>query len=625
MGYLFLIPFREGLLTAFVLLATLPVMIFGLTYHGVLRNDIVARVLTQEAAMAHSLRGHLVSRQQSTLATLAYVRDVLGALSAPGDRRAIMESAAENAGLESLLLLDPAGRVVEAGLPRALRNARASLIGFDLRRQAGVAETITGRTVSWSDASTSPVSGQTVLSVALPAGLDTLVATFQPRYLDAIAAEMEADDSIEVLVLDSHGAVVRSRDSQRDEQRINLSHIPLVADAMARGEATGELDLDHRRLIGTALSLEHIGWVLVVTQDKARATEALDTLKWLGLSAGAGAVVVALLLAVWATNRTARPLQELSAAAKSLSDGTFHGRIRGSVFRELGLLADEFNAMAGQIGRREADLHTTIERLTELNTELERFAYVASHDLQEPLRTITSFSQLLMRDFHGQLGKDGQECLDLVSGAAKRMYALINDLLAYSRLGNDPAPFRLVSAAHMCAMALDDLRQSIDEGGVTVEVGGLPDVVASDVQLVQLFQNLIGNAIKFRRPHAPRVVVGAERQGAFWLFSVTDNGIGLADTNQDVFQIFRRLHPASVYPGTGVGLAVCKRIVERHGGRIWFQSRQNEGSTFFFTLPARDEAISPAPAGSRSNPTPEAPQSSPTACHAPGPGGESGG
>ncbi|TAN57027.1 MAG: PAS domain S-box protein [Magnetospirillum sp.] len=235
---------------------------------------------------------------------------------------------------------------------------------------------------------------------------------------------------------------------------------------------------------------------------------------------------------------------------------------------------------------KEMELHKAVEHLTKANTELERFAYVASHDLQEPLRTLTSFTQLLDRRFHGRLDSEAVEYMTFIVDAAKRMHELINDLLAYSRVTGEGRGFARVALAPICDLALHNLKCSIEEAGAVVTVGELPEVQGDEVQLMQLFQNLIGNAIKFRRSGtSPEVAVAAQRRPGEWLFSVRDNGIGIATTDQDIFEIFRRLHSHAEYPGTGVGLAVCKCIIQHHQGRIWVESEPGAGSTFFFTLP----------------------------------------
>ena len=238
--------------------------------------------------------------------------------------------------------------------------------------------------------------------------------------------------------------------------------------------------------------------------------------------------------------------------------------------------------------RKEAEmkLREAVERLTVSNAELERFAYVASHDLQEPLRTIVSFTQLLDRQIGATLSAENRESFGFVVAAAKRMRLLINDLLTYSRVNTKNIQFSVVSLRRACDSALANLHESIAESAAVVAVGELPDVLGDSIQLMQLFQNLIGNAIKFRRPQvAPRVSVSSQQRGDEWVISVADNGIGIIQTEQDIFEIFSRLHSASSFSGSGVGLAISKRIVQRHNGEIWYDTRYGEGTVFYFSLP----------------------------------------
>jgi PAS domain S-box-containing protein len=225
------------------------------------------------------------------------------------------------------------------------------------------------------------------------------------------------------------------------------------------------------------------------------------------------------------------------------------------------------------------------EELRRSNEELERFAYVASHDLQEPLRTITSFVQLLARRYQGRLDSDADEFIGYIVDGASRMKQLIQDLLVYSRVDTGAGRIRRVSLESLLQDVTANLRTSLDETGGTVTHGPLPEVQGDEPQLEQLLQNLIANAIKFHGAEPPRVHLEAERLPGAWRISVRDNGIGIAPQYFDrIFVIFQRLHNRAEYGGTGIGLALCKKIVERQGGRIWVESRSGEGSTFFFTL-----------------------------------------
>lgn len=221
------------------------------------------------------------------------------------------------------------------------------------------------------------------------------------------------------------------------------------------------------------------------------------------------------------------------------------------------------------------------------NHELEQFAYVASHDLQEPLRMVSSYTQLLARRYSGQLDDNAHEFIGFAVDGAQRMQRLINDLLAYARLGSRGASLQATDTDAIVAQALANLQAAICESGALIDVERLPPTHGDAGQLVQLFQNLIGNAIKFRGSDPPRVcVTGVRIAPATVRVAVTDNGIGIEPAHADrIFVIFQRLHAAGTYPGTGIGLALCKKIVERHGGRIWTESRPGQGATFFLTLP----------------------------------------
>jgi PAS domain S-box-containing protein len=236
----------------------------------------------------------------------------------------------------------------------------------------------------------------------------------------------------------------------------------------------------------------------------------------------------------------------------------------------------------------EEALRKTAEELVRSNKELEQFAYVASHDLQEPLRMVSGFLRLLAERYEPQLDDKAREYIGYAVEGADRMSQLIVDLLAFSRVatkGKTPEP---VDASWPVDAALADLRTSIDSAGATVTHDEMPCVLGDASQLGQLFQNLIANAVKFRSPDRPcQVHVGAEKKDGQWVFSVRDNGIGIARQGFDrIFVIFQRLHTRAQYPGTGIGLAICKKIVERHGGRIWVESQVGEGTTFYFTLPS---------------------------------------
>ncbi len=237
-----------------------------------------------------------------------------------------------------------------------------------------------------------------------------------------------------------------------------------------------------------------------------------------------------------------------------------------------------------ELKRRDAELRRS-------NAELEQFAYVASHDLQEPLRMIANYTELLAQRYQGRLDERADRYIRYASEGSRRMQRLVADLLAYSRVGSQGKEPAVVSSQGVLERVLALLQDRLATAGAVVTHGALPAVLADDLQLGQLFQNLIGNAVKFRSDQPPRVTIAAERDGVFWTFAITDNGIGMdMHHTERIFQMFQRLHERGQFEGSGIGLAIAKRIVERHGGRIWVQSVPGEGSTFRFTLPAAPEA-----------------------------------
>ena len=278
-------------------------------------------------------------------------------------------------------------------------------------------------------------------------------------------------------------------------------------------------------------------------------------------------------------------------------NGRFFGDPARPGARMVGFIAD----VTERVTARE-ELARRAQELARSNAELERFAYVASHDLQEPLRMVISFTQLLSKRYQGRLGADADEFIGFAVEGATRMQQLIQDLLAYSRVGNAPRRLGPVPAAAALSRAVANLNAAIRDSGAEVTAGELPVVTADEPQLGLLFQNLVGNAIKFRRGAGPRVRVSAVRRQDDWLFCVHDDGIGIEDRHKErIFTMFQRLHARTDYQGNGIGLAICKRIVEGHGGSIWVESRPGAGSDFYFTLPAAadepasDAAHPPAP------------------------------
>jgi len=272
-----------------------------------------------------------------------------------------------------------------------------------------------------------------------------------------------------------------------------------------------------------------------------------------------------------------------------------------NVFLELYRRTEALKTKNAELELAEKELARRVEELARSNAELERFAYVASHDLKEPLRMVTSYTKLLASRYEGKLDQDANDFIAFAVDGASRMEQLIHDLLSYSRAGERNSMSGFVNCEEALNDALENLKTAMDECRATVTHDPLPTVNGDTTQLIQVFQNLIGNGVKFRSDRSPSIHVSARQQGEEWLFCVQDNGIGIEAQYLDrIFVLFQRLHGREEYPGTGIGLAICKKIVETHGGRIWVESEFGKGSTFCFTLPglARKENVPNKPATS---------------------------
>ena len=240
-----------------------------------------------------------------------------------------------------------------------------------------------------------------------------------------------------------------------------------------------------------------------------------------------------------------------------------------------------------ELQQQQIAIRTANESLSRSNADLEHFAYSASHDLQEPLRMITIYSELLRDRFGGALGARGDEYIGYIIDGATRMQQLLHDLRAFTQASTIVLEVKPLDANEALARSLENLTAAIEVSGASITHGPLPTVRMHEFQLEQLFQNIIGNAIRYRSEQTPRIHIAAERSGDSWKFSVQDNGIGIdPQYKEQIFGMFKRLHTSADYPGAGMGLAICERIIQRQGGRIWVESELGHGSTFFFTVPA---------------------------------------
>jgi signal transduction histidine kinase len=445
--------------------------------------------------------------------------------------------------------------------------------------------------------------------------------SFLSPYTDGTAAEKTALNSLRQLASQLPAATTRDIDAvadQADFWRIHyaeptISQVSLTKKPVLSPDiVTGKTDFDALR--ATVVTLEQD---ITSARSSALATlndagAALDAV-FIAVAIGLALIVVLLALGLRAT--AIRPLDRLAAQVRRVAGGDFGHEVTVHGPREVTHLAADVNTMRERILQ---ELSATQEtnavlqaRATELqrsNSELEQFAYVASHDLQEPLRKVASFSQLLQRRYAGQLDARADQYIEFAVDGAKRMQALINDLLAYSRVGRSERELALVSSDAALTQARANLAEQIEETGATIETGHLPLVLAELPLLIAVFQNLLSNALKFSGGKPPRVVITVRRDEPFWLFAFSDNGIGIEpEYAERIFVIFQRLHERSAYSGTGIGLSMTRKIIENFGGRIWLDTTVTEGTRFYFTLPMPPETMTPELELAELDAAPEAP------------------
>lgn len=306
-------------------------------------------------------------------------------------------------------------------------------------------------------------------------------------------------------------------------------------------------------------------------------------------------LILVSLVSIYVTRRIVNPIQDLTNATQKVAEGNLNTELTKSSNDEIGQLTDSFNSMTGQLRIQREELlksnefikDQAEELLDRYNSDLEQFAYVTTHDLIEPLRMITSYTQLLQRRYKDQFENgEAKEFMNYIVEGVKRMHLIINDLFEYSHIRTNVKDFELVDCMEVFEFVLNRLSKEIKESNARISCTGLPKTKAVYTNMVQIFQNLIANAIKFRKKDQPaEIEIKCVDKDTEWLFSFADNGIGMDPVYKDkVFEIFKRLNKRDEYAGSGMGLAICKNIVERHGGKIWVESEVGKGATFYFTI-----------------------------------------
>jgi signal transduction histidine kinase len=486
---------------------------------------------------------------------------------------------------------DPQGVITASSVPNA--------VGFNISKSPYYQAVSEGKTWAVSDLVAGPTGNEATFVVAC--GIrehgvlkGVVIASVETTGLEQTLASVTAARET-IVVYDKKGVPVFRLPRGKLSLESWVNKDPLLREALAGHEAVGEtvsLSGNQPRL-GARVPVAGLGWVAGVSRPSGEVFAPL--VRSLLLTLG---VILVVLLASAAVaflfgRLVIRDVRALQAHARAVGRGDLDHVVHIRGISELRELADAYEEMAARRKKAEADLVRTAAELIRSNHDLEQFASVASHDLQEPLRMVTGYLQLIEQRYKDKLDADGHEFIGFAVNGARRMQQLINDLLAYARVDSRGKPFEPTDCNQVLEDVLANLTHAVEQSGAAITHDPLPTLDADATQLAQLFQNLIGNAIKFRGAEPPRIHVGAQRKNGDWQLSVSDNGIGIEARHfERIFAMFQRLHTAEQYPGTGIGLAICKKIVERHGGQIWVESEPGKGSTFHFTLAGAKEARS---------------------------------
>jgi signal transduction histidine kinase len=399
-------------------------------------------------------------------------------------------------------------------------------------------------------------------------------------------------------VTDPNGKVLGHSDRGKSGQHLEDSRSLAVLKGPAQAQLLFASPLTVQAAAPIMVRGKTLGWAWLGV-DRSGDQQYLDYVTRAGLLYTLSAVLIGTIFAIALGNTITRPLRSLLLGAKRLSQDRLDVPVPVIAKNEVGVVARAFNAAMERLARQRTDLQNEIaERqraeealrranasLARSNRDLEQFAYAASHDLQEPLRTIKNFTSLLGRRYRDRLDVEANEFIGYIVDGATRMETLIRDLLAYSRAAGSDSVVDLVDSGAALQSALRNLHGAIESSGAKIACGELPQITANSAEMIRLFQNLVGNAIKYRSERAPEVHVEAAKSGTEWTFEVRDNGMGIpAPDRERIFGLFYRLHGKEL-PGSGIGLATCTKLVEHHGGRIWVESEVGVGSRFKFTIP----------------------------------------
>ncbi|MDQ0114928.1 signal transduction histidine kinase [Paenibacillus harenae] len=426
-----------------------------------------------------------------------------------------------------------------------------------------------------------------------------IYGTVTLKTIDQLLEQFRRGDSGESYVVDRNGYLITE---SRFEGDWKVMEYQLNSDILKRaqyGKKSNSIYESYRgkQVLGTYQLVNNGKWIIVNEIERDEVYHTFYRQLVVMISIVCIVLTIGFVAMLRISHHIEHPVQHLLKGVQRLKRGDYDYKIDYSGMLnapvELLQLCEAFNQMSRNIQDNELELKRQKEELAGSNAELEQFAYVASHDLQEPLRMVASYVQLLAKRYQGKLDQDADDFIHYAVDGSQRMQNLINDLLAFSRVGTKGKEPKPVHLEKVLQHVLANLQHAVQESDARISLDQLPTVMADSTQMVQLFQNLVGNSIKFRDANRKAVIhIGVKRQGQEWEFSVRDNGIGFDPKYAErIFFIFQRLHNKTKYQGTGIGLSICKKIVERHGGRIWVESVAGSSTTFYFTLPVGGEQL----------------------------------
>ncbi len=498
--------------------------------------------------------------------------------------------------LSATLVQGPSGAAARTGLPT---NGPVTRMAWFEAPQKGQ---LYFDVVTFSVSQESGHQQQYLLFAMPAANQSVIVARIHISALYQVVADLRFGATGRAYVVNRDGAMIAHSNRTLLERQPNLAERREFLETItSRSQWHGSyVNFEEVAVVGVSARVPPVNWV-VMTEVPRNEIFAKSRRAYIVLGGGMLAFVILMMWASaeWMEGLILTPIERLRDGAERIGRGDLAYRIDAIHQDEIGQVAFAFNHMATElqdlyrdleqkIAERTEQLEKQTKELARSNAELAQFAYIASHDLQEPLRMVSNYLQLIDHRYRGRLDHDADEFIAYAVDGAVRMQQLIRDLLAYSRVGTRGQAFVPLDMHQLIEQALDDLQVMIQDRHATITVGTLPQVMGDATQLGQLVQNLLSNAIKFCEKSAPIIEISANYETATrqWLFAIRDNGIGIdPEYFERIFLIFQRLHTRSEYPGTGIGLAICKKIVERHSGRIWVESQANQGTTFYFSLP----------------------------------------